>query len=124
MGCPGYSFSKKERLGSKKKIEELFKTSSSFCLDSFRVQSLLSEEEIQYHLVLISVSKRNFKRAVDRNLIKRRIREAYRLNKHLLDDIPPLYLGLIYTSKNILTFHEIQNQLIRCMKRLKSINFD
>lgn len=119
-----YSFPKKERLNSKKKIEGLFKTGSSFYLNSFQVRHLLSQEHVEHHQVLISVSKRNFKRAVDRNLIKRRIKEAYRLNKHLISDLKPQYLGFIYLSKNILTFHEIQDQLILCLNRLGSINAD
>ena len=124
MGHSKYSFSKKERLSSKKKIDQLFEEGFSFRLNSFRVQSLLSKEKISYHSVLISVPKRNFKRAVDRNLIKRRIREAYRLNRYLLDSIPPLYICFIYISKNMLTFHEIQDQLIQCLNRLNTINTD
>ncbi|MDE0472697.1 MAG: ribonuclease P protein component [Ekhidna sp.] len=124
MGHSKHSFSKKERLSSKKKIEQLFEEGFSFSLSSFRVQSLPSKEEISCHSVLISVPKRNFKRAVDRNLIKRRIREAYRLNRHFLNSIPSLYLCFIYISKSILTFHEIQDQLIQCLNHIKNNNID
>lgn len=120
MGLSKYSFSKKERLSGKKKIEGLFKTGSSFYLDNFQVRYMPSED-LSLHQVLISVPKKSFKRAVDRNLLKRRIREAYRLNKHLIHDMnesTPLYIGFIYLSKQILTFHEIQAQLIRCLERL------
>lgn len=120
MGSGKYSFSKAEKLTSKKEIEGLFKEGSSFYFSAFQIRHSTSGPEEMPHQVLITVSKRNFKRAVDRNLIKRRIREAYRLNKDLIADIPPLYIGFVYISKQILTFHEIQNQLIEVLGRLKN----
>lgn len=120
MGLSKYSFSKSERLTGKKKIEELFKRGSSFYLGSFLVRVLSLECEGP-NQILISVPKKKFKRAVDRNLIKRRIREAYRLNKHLLDSVTqsrPLSIGFIYLSSEILTFDNIQSQLIQCLERL------
>ena len=113
MGLSKYSFSKQEKLTGKKKIEELFKTGSSFYLNDFQIRHLKSSNAGP-HQILISVPKRNFKRAVDRNLLKRRIREAYRLNKQLI--------GFVYLSKEILTFDNIQDQLIKCLKRLGTIN--
>ena len=118
-GTRSYRFSKKEKLTSKKKIEGLFSKGSSFYLKALLVRHLATSETGQSHQVLISVPKRNFKRAVDRNLIKRRIREAYRLNKHVIEDSEPHYIGFVYISKEILTFHEIQDQLIRALDRLK-----
>ena len=124
MGLAKYSFSKAEKLTGKKRIEGLFKTGSSFYLSDFQVRHLLSQEEVKHHRILISVPKRYFKRAVDRNLIKRRIREAYRLNKGLVEHKATLYIGFIYLSKQILTFHEIQDQLIRILSRLGNNNAD
>ena len=127
MGLRKYGFSKLEKLTGKKRIEGLFKTGSSFYLGDFQVRHQLDQsghEPAQEHRVLISVPKRNFKRAVDRNLLKRRIREAYRLNKEVLGQTPPLSIGFIYLSKQILTIHEIQDQLNRCLLRLESINSD
>ena len=81
---------KSERLSSKKVINSLFEKGSentkSVFLYPFRVSYLLQDatDENTLHAptqMLISVSKRYFKHAVDRNLIKRRTREAYRLNK-------------------------------------------
>ncbi|WP_420577070.1 ribonuclease P protein component [Ekhidna sp.] len=124
MGLSKYSFSKKERLTGKKKIEGLFKKGSSFYLDSFQIRHLQSEL-VGPNEILISVPKRNFKRAVDRNLLKRRIREAYRLNKHLLhkgENESALYIAFIYLSKEILTFDNIQSQLIKGLERLGTSN--
>ncbi len=124
MGPLNYSFSKKEKLSGKKKVEELFKNGSSFYLSAFQVRHLALNVEDAFHQILITVPKKNFKRAADRNLLKRRIREAYRLNKHHLRDVKSLYIGFVYISKEILTFHEIQDQLIQCLDRLKRNNTD
>ncbi len=122
MGQSKYSFSKEEKLTGKKKIEELFTRGSSFYLKDFQVKYLTSED--LNHQILVSVPKKNFKRAVDRNLLKRRIREAFRLNKELIlkPDQNEFYsIGFIYLSKNILTFNDIQHQLIQCLERLDNV---
>ncbi|MEP1093945.1 MAG: ribonuclease P protein component [Cyclobacteriaceae bacterium] len=124
MGHSEYSFSKPEKLTGKKKIEELFRSGSSFYLDTFQVKYQSVSDEEQCHRLLITVPKKNFKRAVDRNLLKRRIREAYRLNKKFLlreDQNEFFYIAFIYLSKNILTFNEIEDQLIACLKRLGNV---
>ncbi|HEY5327160.1 MAG TPA: ribonuclease P protein component [Mucilaginibacter sp.] len=77
-----YTFKKEERLCNKKLIDGLFHSGSSFLCYPFTASWLFIEGPQQFPVqILFSVSKRRFKRAVDRNLIKRRMREAYRLNK-------------------------------------------
>ena len=70
----------------------------------------------------ISVPKRRFKRAVDRNLIRRRIREAFRLNRQLWQDTEEGLLGgaaivLVYSTNEILDFDRIQESLCKGMQR-------
>ena len=84
-----YTFSKAERLCSKKLIERLFSGGNkSFPAFPLRVvyMSLSADESEADVSILISVPKKRFKHAVDRNRVKRQVREAYRLNKHILLD--------------------------------------
>ena len=77
------SFAKEERLCGIKAVSELFATGRTINMPPIRVvYRVMSSEESLFPLrVLISVPKRHFKKAVDRNLIRRRIREAWRKNK-------------------------------------------
>lgn len=79
------SFSKNERLCRTKLIKEVFEDGNVFYSSQFRVSWIISSVNLPAPAqVAISVPKKNFRLAVTRNLIKRRIREAYRKNKHLL----------------------------------------
>ena len=117
-----YSFRKEERLKKERNIQELFKKGSSFYVYPFKVLLMPHEnQEYPFHQVLIAVPNKIFKRAVDRNLIKRRIREAYRLNKAQLPNTPKLIIGYIYTAKEILLFTEIQEKLVKTFKRFNHV---
>jgi len=116
-----FTFKKSERLSSKKYIKELFDNGSSFYLYPFKVIVLANTEtEIDLNQILITVPKRIYKRAVDRNKIKRLIREAYRLNKHHLvkGTNQTFRIGYIYTAKECLTFHVIQDKLKLSLDRI------
>jgi ribonuclease P protein component len=75
------SFSRDERLKSDKVIETLFKSGQSFVAHPFRVVWLPTSEAVFPVKLAISVPRKHFKKAVDRNRLKRRIREAFRRNK-------------------------------------------
>ena len=122
-----YSFSKEEHLCRKKLIQELFGQGSSFGLYPLRFIWRPAEAPTSAPpQVLISVSKRTFKRAVDRNRLKRLMREAYRLNKHRLMEAPEGHpvalLGLIYTGKEEKPFAVVEKKLISGLERLLSEN--
>jgi len=113
-----FTFKKEERLFKEKIIQELFDKGSSFYLYPFKVFYLPNQDrQYRYHQILISVSKKNFKKAVDRNLLKRRIREGYRLNKNLLGDQNKLVIAYIYSAKEILPSAQIHERLVKTFKR-------
>jgi ribonuclease P protein component len=118
-----FTFRKEERLTGKKNIEELFQHGSSFYLHPFLLKYTEKSEGIESNRVLISVPKKKFKRAVERNLLKRRIREAYRLNKNqIFQGDPPFYhIAFIYLDKVILSYGDIEEKLIILMERLKNL---
>ena len=118
-----YRLPKSERLHADKLIKELFNEGSSFFLYPFKVHYLLKKDQGSgTSQVLFSVSKKKIKKAVGRNFVKRRMREAYRLNKAL---IPPstrsLSIGLIYVSSDLMEFSEIQTKLTLALKKLANI---
>ncbi len=117
-----HRFRKSERLSSKKTIETLFVKGKSFSIHPYVVKyTTLDDEQANNHQILISVSKRNFKRAVDRNRIKRQIREIYRLNKQLLGELDNNYaIAYIYIFKEMLPYKDLESKLIECLYRLQS----
>ena len=76
------TFPLKEHLKNKRVIEKLYAEGASVTSYPLRAVFLEQEEQEPTAAILISVAKRRFRHAVDRNLVKRRIREAYRTSKH------------------------------------------
>ena len=119
-----FTFRKSARLSRKKHIKELFEEGSSFFIFPFKV---LYREDPQHLLpsnqVLISVPKKFNKSAVKRNKIKRLIREAYRLNQHILSEASDkkYFIAYIYVSGDILQYKEVENKLNKVLIRLKNI---
>lgn len=115
------TLSKSERLSSKSLIEQLFSNGRSFGHHPFVIRYLKLDEAISSgHQILISVSKRNFKKAVDRNKLKRQIREAYRLNKEILTSLNDKYaIAYIYTFKKMIPYSELESKLIQSLERLQ-----
>lgn len=111
-----FTFKKSERLSQKKLIQELFDKGSSFYLYPFKVFFLPSEKHL--HQIVTSVPKSIFKRAVDRNTIKRRIREGYRLNKTKLRSDQFFSIAYIYTAKEILPSAVVHQKIVSSFDKL------
>lgn len=120
---PEFSFKKAERLTSSKSISLLFQEGRS--ISSYPLRILFNTQGQGQHpvSVAISVPKRLYKRAVDRNLLKRRIREAYRLNKtnsyiRLGEMNMRINLVIQYQHKEILDFETIENGVIKALEKM------
>lgn len=119
-----FTYPKSEKLKSKKTIDLLFsegKSVSKFPLRLVYVESDYgidtdSEQKIKMG---VSVSKKYFKHAVDRNYFKRVLRETYRLNKHLLTENldKPYAFMFFYQTKERLTYQEIETKTIQLFEK-------
>ena len=127
MQILNHKFRKEERLCSRKAIEELFGSGKSFFSHPFQVIWMNAPTEFPYPAqVAVSVSKKLFKRAVRRNLIKRRMREAYRRNKtsfyqFLADNNTRIIFIIIYKSNTIADFTVIEKSMQDMLKKLAKI---
>ncbi|MBL7884304.1 MAG: ribonuclease P protein component [Bacteroidia bacterium] len=117
-------FKKQERLCSKLSIDLLLEKGKSFNVQPFKIVWQLTESSTTPAKVLISVPKRNFKKAVDRNKLKRRIREAYRKNKesylyNLLNG-KRINIMFVYIAKEQLEYKEIELKIKESLQRLSN----
>ena len=113
-----YSLPKSERLHAEKSIKELFEKGSSFFLYPFKIVFWVGEGfEESPNQVLFSVSKKKIKKATGRNYIKRRLKEAYRLNKSIL---PPsgLLLGFVFVGEAKMSFGELEPKMKQVLQKL------
>ena len=137
-----FTLGKKERLKSRKQIEHLFKQGKSFALYPFKIYYVLNQLQISQDAVKLGNSQlptpnsrllfgvgagtRNFKKAVDRNRIKRLTREAYRLQKNalqqkLLEKEKQLNVFFIYTGKEIPDYLLVREKTTQILNRLIKI---
>lgn len=112
---------KAERLYKRTLIEKLFSPGNhSFTVFPLRVIYVSTDELDADNAILISVSKRHFKRAVKRNRVKRQIREAYRHNKSLLSmpENGHWLVAFIYLSDDILSSATINNAVCTALQKI------
>lgn len=125
MSKISFSFRKEERLKSRKTIDKLFKSGQSFGQFPLRVvwmelETPMGKSPVQFAL---TVPKKKFKRASDRNRIRRLIREAYRLQKphfydHLPEQLEQLAMMVIFTGKEMPDYETVEVAMKQLLRRL------
>ncbi|KVV13592.1 ribonuclease P protein component [Flavobacterium sp. TAB 87] len=117
-----FKYPKSERLKSKTTIGLLFTDGKSVSKYPLRlVYRQNSDTEIADSKIGVSVSKKHFKKAVDRNYFKRVLRETYRLNKNMLHDgLTSSYsIMIFYQTKDRLSFEEINKKTIQLFEKFR-----
>lgn len=114
-----FTYSKSEKLKSRKTIDLLFSNGKSVSKFPLRLVYAPSEGAKEKVLFGVSVSKKYFKNASDRNYLKRVLRECYRLNKHLLHENidKPYAFMFFYQTKELLTYQEIEEKTIQLFEK-------
>lgn len=119
-------FKKEERIVSNLLIETLFEKGNSLSLNAYPLRAVYVKTEHREGCapvqLLISVPKKKFKHAVDRNRVKRQIREAYRNNKSLLEGTVEegqmLLIAIIWLSDKHFATKEIEKRVISLLKQM------
>lgn len=121
-----FCFRKNERITSKLLLDQLFSSKEARAITSFPLRVVFlevdrheSDAKVQ---VLFSVSKRHFKHAVDRNRVKRQLREAYRMNKSLLPEIAEgrqLLVAFIWITDKILVSDKVESAMVKALQKIK-----
>lgn len=115
-----YALPKSERLSSLTAVRRLFKDGATGFVYPFRYMVIAEQSTTPSVEVLFSVPKRNHKRANKRNTLRRRMKEAYRLNKATLTAIAQskgygVDLAIVYSSKEVLPYKTIENAICKLL---------
>lgn len=116
------SLARHERLAGKKAIERLFKHSGSRAMIAFPLRVVFaSAPDSSCTRMMVSVPKRLLKRAVDRNRVKRQVREAYRQHKSLLAGTDNRHLAFIWTDNRVHPGREVEARVVKLLERLSQL---
>lgn len=118
-GITDHTFSKEERLCGRRSISRLMSEGRWGSCSGFKYCCLRDTGE-GVGRVMVSVPKRYFKRAVKRNLLKRRMREAWRTQKHLLDVPGGVDLLILYNTSEILTSEQVREAVAGIIAAINS----
>ena len=121
---PKNSFPKTEHLCGEKRLSRLFSEGKAFIVYPLRIMYIVeTKTDLVPASVMVSVPKKRFKRAVKRNRLKRLMREAYRLNKHILIDKLKennfqIHLAFNYVSDEEMNFSSIEKKVILALQKI------
>ncbi|MBK8807359.1 MAG: ribonuclease P protein component [Bacteroidales bacterium] len=120
------TLSKQFRLFSKSAIDKLFKEGTSLYFQPLKVIYLVEDNAAPGLECLISIPKKRFKRAVDRNMLRRKIREAYRLHLNKLHSVAithniSITLAFIFTESKPCDYIKIEEKVIHSLNKLEQI---
>ena len=115
-----------ERLRGKNTLEELFTKGSSFFIYPFKVKWLPVDNPRKDRgmSVVWVIPKRNIRQANQRNTLRRRCREAYRLNKHIISPLTEgkgIHLALVCIVKEDTSFQKIQKSTVRVLQKINEL---
>ena len=118
-----FTFTKAERITGEKRVDAIFASGKSFISYPLRVVYLQHEQSpIHSCSILITVPKKRIKKAGHRNRIKRLIRESYRLNKELVNDIEfgeqSLDIAFVYVKDTVSDYKEIQKGVKKALRQI------
>jgi ribonuclease P protein component len=121
-----YTFRKEERLKSRKLIEDLFKTGTSFACFPLRIIYLHPTNSLPCPQAAFSVSSKSFKKAVERNRIKRLMRESYRLQRNaVFQDLGEpqknVVVFFIFTGKSLPQYQQVYQKMGMALHRLHQV---
>ena len=121
-----YTLGKEERLKSRKAIDQLFKEGKSFSFFPFRIVWNYQPMQAAPLQAGFTVSTKHFKKAVDRNRIRRLMKEAYRLQKNTLQkslelNNKPTAIFIIYVGKEIPVYALVSEKITAVIERLQKI---
>ncbi|RMG83226.1 MAG: ribonuclease P protein component [Bacteroidetes bacterium] len=115
------SLTRFERIKTKQEFQSVFSDGKS--ITYFPVKCLYRNcSNTKVHKIGVAISKKKIKKAARRNLIKRRIKEAYRKNKFLIRDLSPHLIIFNYISSDILSYQEIEHKIILILQRLSEMH--
>ena len=115
------SFPKSEKLCGKLVVDQLYKQGNRFVAWPLRVSYIISPDNA--NRILIWAPKSLFRHAVDRNRLRRQMREAYRLNKEILSHSEVKYhIAINYIDKSMQDFHVISKAMKKALKKLDQLS--
>ncbi len=114
-----FTYPKNEKLKSRKTIDLLFSKGKSVSKYPLRLVYTVCDDQTEKLQFGVSVSKKHFKHAVDRNYFKRVLRECYRLNKHIIHDNLDKHYAIMffYQTKERLSYQEIEEKTIQLFQK-------